>query len=151
MCGSFESHFNRCDESEMNAARLSARARAHVNLGKPGKCAVFCDSDALAVTVPCKGALTINRGRKEKRCRGGERRVGKPTGPAFGRPNDGLRVPTSDLSERVVGSTAWARRYAPLPTLRPQSAQARDVSSAASIADQRNGRSKKWPIKGKAD
>jgi hypothetical protein len=29
--------------------------------------------------------------------------------------------------------------------------QARDVSSAASMADQRNGRSKEWPIKGTAD
>jgi hypothetical protein len=80
MCGSFESHFNRCDESEMNAARLSARARAHVNLGKPGKCAVFCDSDEFAVTVPRKGALTINRGGEEERCRDRERRVGKTNG-----------------------------------------------------------------------
>jgi hypothetical protein len=63
MCGSFESRFNRRDESEVNAARPRPQLLAHVNLGKPEKSAIFCDSDEPAVTVPRKRALTINRGR----------------------------------------------------------------------------------------
>jgi hypothetical protein len=39
------------------------RVLARVNLDKPGKCAVLCNSDEPAVTVPRNGALTINCGR----------------------------------------------------------------------------------------
>jgi hypothetical protein len=63
MCGSFESRFNRRDESEVNAAGPRPRLLARVNLGKPEKSAIFCDSGEPAVTVPRNGALTINRGR----------------------------------------------------------------------------------------
>jgi hypothetical protein len=107
MCVSFESRFNRCDESEVNAARLRPHARACVNLGKPGKYGSFCDSDEPAVTVSRNGALTINCGRVDPRCRAGtNRRVGKANRPHAPR------------SERIIGSCmgtalgAFAQRHA---------------------------------------
>src|SRR5215831_6316953 len=49
----------------------------------------------------------------------------KPTGPAFGRPDDRLRVPTK-------AAVWWARRFVPLPTLQshesPQFVITRDSS-----------------------
>jgi hypothetical protein len=77
MCGSFESRFNRCDESEVNAAPLHRACPSRVNLDSPEKCAVFCNSDEPAVTVSRKGAVTINCGRSARDAADPNRRVGK--------------------------------------------------------------------------
>jgi hypothetical protein len=64
MCVSFESRFNRCDKSEVNAARRRLRTGTCVNLGKPEKPSVFSNSEEPAVTVTRNGALTIRCGRE---------------------------------------------------------------------------------------